>query len=262
MTSSFSLGPGDPAPFEVINPGGASGVILTCEHAGKAFPRACGTLDIAPEHIETHWVYDLGAREVAWHLARLLDAPAFCGTYSRTVLDLNRGPGDPSMFVTQGEGTPIPGNLDLSPAERQARIDAIHTPYHAALAQRIVEKTEGERGPALVSIHSFTPVFHGVPRPWEVGVLWNGDARIAAPLIAFYRARGVPTGDNQPYDIRGVRGSTVTVHGDERGLANVLIEFRHDTVRTPQGAEQAADLCAQALHRIFSDPALFIRASA
>lgn len=257
--SARLLSSGDPPPFRVHNPDGKAPVIVTCEHAGKVFPQRLGTLGIASEDIETHWVYDIGSEDVARHLSDLLDAPAIIGSYSRAIVDLNRAPDQPGLFVTEGEGTPIPGNAGLSETGRQARMAALYEPYHAELARMIAARTEGDRVPALVSVHSFTPKFYNQKRPWEVGILWVQDQRIAAPLIEFYRARGVPTGDNEPYDARMFRGSSVNRHGDRDGLPNVLIEFRNDTIRTAEDARRAAELCAQPLKKIFSDPALFTR---
>lgn len=259
MMDSPVLGPGDPAPLTVLNPQGAAPLILTCEHAGKAFPAALGTLGVPPENLESHWVYDIGALEVARELSRLLDAPALCGTYSRLVVDLNRAPGDSDLFAAEGEGQPIPGNRDLTPRERQSRMSAIYEPYHEALAALVADKSAAGRVPAMISVHSFTPVFFGKPRPWEVGILWARDPRIPVPLLDFYRRNGVAVGDNAPYDARGFNGTAVNRHADSHGLPNVLIEFRHDTIRTPSSARDAAALCARGLQEIFSDPALFSR---
>ncbi len=257
--SARLLSSGDPAPFHVRNPDGKAPFILTCEHAGKAFPEKLGALGIAPEDIETHWVYDIGAGDVARRLSDILDAPAIIGSYSRAIVDLNRAPDQPGLFVVEGEGRPIPGNENLSDADCQVRMVELYESYHAELARMIAARTEGDRVPALVSIHSFTPKFYNQKRPWEVGILWAQDSRIAMPLIEFYRAQGVPTGDNEPYDARIFRGSSVNRHGDRDGLPNVLIEFRNDTISTADGAQRAAELCAQGLTKIFSDPALFTR---
>lgn len=257
--SESLLAAGDPLPFEILNPQGRAPVILTCEHAGNAFPESLGRLGLAREDIEAHWAYDPGARAVAAHLADILNAPAICGTYSRAVVDLNREIGQPSLFVTEGEGKPIPGNAALTEEDKRARLSEIYDPYHAALARMVEQGAQGDLVPALVSIHSFTPKFYNHVRPWEVGVLWVQDPRIPAPLLDFYRRQNIVAGDNEPYDARIFRGSAVNRHGDLNGLPNVLIEFRSDTIDSDAKARAAAELCAKGLRPIFSDPSLFTR---
>jgi predicted N-formylglutamate amidohydrolase len=88
--------------------------------------------------------------------------------------------------------------------------------------------------PALVSIHSFTPVWRGQPRPWAAAALWDCDDRLAAPFIARLRAQGLGVGDNEPYD-GALRGDTMFDHATLPGFAQLLIEVRQDLIATPAG---------------------------
>ena len=89
--------------------------------------------------------------------------------------------------------------------------------------------------PALLSIHSFTESWKGVPRPWHVGVLWDKDARLAKPLLAHFEAEGaLIVGDNQPYS-GALEGDCMWQHGTMRGLAHAIIEVRQDLIRDQGG---------------------------
>src|SRR3546814_12008662 len=86
------------------------------------------------------------------------------------VVDPNRGLDNPTLMPEVSDGTVVPGNRALGAAERRARVDTFYHPYHAALAAKLDELLAAGRAPALVSMHPFTPVLHGVARPLEVGL--------------------------------------------------------------------------------------------
>jgi len=159
-------------------------VLLTCDHASNAVPRALGGLGLGEAALSDHIGWDIGAAAVTRPLARVLDAPAILSGYSRLVVDCHRDPGDPTSIPAVSDGVSIPGNRDLSPEARAARIAACFAPYHAAIAARLDGVLAGGRVPALLSIHSFTPVMQGVARPWHIGILWDKDPRIPLPLLA------------------------------------------------------------------------------
>src|SRR3546814_20434722 len=106
-------------------------------------------------------------------------------------------------------------------------------------------------------MHSFTPIMHGIARPWEIGVLWNRDPRLPRPLMERLRAEGLTVGDNEPYSGADGHGYTQHTHGDRRGLANVLIEVRQDLIDTPQGAALWAERLGAVLEAGLGDPALY-----
>ena len=226
-----------PEPYEEINPGGGSDVLVLCDHASNVVPDAVGggSLELSQADMQRHIAYDLGARGVAVELARLLDAPAVLSRFSRLVIDPNRGEDDPTLIMRIYDGTVVPGNRRLPDAERARRLDRYHRPYHDAIDRRIDAMRAAGRDPGLIAVHSFTPQFRGrAPRPWHVGVLWHRDGRIAEPLIARLRAEGdLCVGDNQPYAGQ-LEGDTLSRHGTGRGLRHVLIELRHDLIDAPE----------------------------
>ncbi len=247
----------EPPPFEVVNPGGAAPLVITCDHASNRVPRALGQLGLDRADLARHIAWDIGAAEVTRRLSGLLDATAVLSGFSRLVIDANRRVEVASSIPPISDGTEVPGNRHLSDAERRARREQLFAPYHAACARLIEAKLATGRPPALVFLHSFTPVIAGEERWMEVGILWDRDPRLPRPLVEAFRARGIPTGDNEPYSGRSVEDYSLHVHGDRRGLPHVLIELRQDLIDTAAGAERWARLLAEVLRPLLADPATF-----
>ena len=235
------LGADDPAPVEEIRAGAPSPFFLTCEHAGKLFPRKLGTLGLDPHHLDRHITYDIGAAGVARGLSRLLDAHLVMSTYSRLVVDCNRWPTATDLIPTVSEDTEIPGNLDIDEGEANARVDEIFLPYHEAISAALDEREETGRPTVLVAVHSCTPVFHGVSRPWHVGVLHEHDPRFAKILLELLHGEGhLCVGDNEPYFMTSDKDFAVPVHGHHRELPHVELEIRQDLIETAAGQEDWA----------------------
>jgi predicted N-formylglutamate amidohydrolase len=211
--------------FERIGASSAAALLLLCDHAANALPDAYGALGLAPHLFQTHIAYDIGAAQVTRALATAYGAAAVLGRYSRLLIDLNRGADDPTLVMKLSDGSIIPGNRDAGPAEIAKRVAQFHAPYHAAIGQEIARL----KAPTLISLHSFTPAWKGEPRPWEVGVLWDTDDRLAKPLMARLAQAGFVVGDNEPYT-GALEGDTLNQHGTRHGLPHVLIEMRQDLI--------------------------------
>jgi predicted N-formylglutamate amidohydrolase len=241
------LAPEEPAAYEAFNGSGRAPVLLLCDHATRFLPRALGTLGLSEAELKRHIAWDIGIAELTRGLAKALDAAAVLSHFSRLVIDPNRALDDPTLVPRLSDGVVVPGNRDLSPTDLQARIDGFHRPYHEAVQRTLDALLARGAVPAIVSMHSFTPVMKGVERPWHIGVLWNDDARLAVPLMVRLRAQGIPVGDNEPYSAREGHGYTLFVHAAPRGLANVLIEVRQDLIDTHHGAAQWTARLGEAL---------------
>ncbi len=226
----------EPPPYAVINPDGTSPYLLLCEHASNRIPRALGDLGLPEAERRRHIAWDIGVSALSQHLSRALDAPLFMANYSRLVIDCNRPLHAPSAIPEVSETTEIPGNLNLTEAERRQRVDALFTPFTEAVARRLDRlQAEGKR-PIVVGVHSFTPVYFGRQRPWHAGVLYGKAMDFGRTLIRALQAdAGLTVGDNQPYNIHPDEDYTVPVHADARGLAGALIEVRHDLIDTLSG---------------------------
>ncbi|HEV7372686.1 N-formylglutamate amidohydrolase [Arenibaculum sp.] len=252
------LGPGDPPPVTVLNREGRAPVLVLCDHAANAVPARLGRLGLDEAAFGRHIAYDVGAAGVTRLLSRRFDAPAVLSGYSRLVVDINRAVDDPTWLPEISDGVVVPGNRGLGAAEVAARRQAIYDPYHAAVAAEIDRMLGEGRVPAIVSIHSFTPVMRGFERPWHLGVLWDRDPRLSVPLIeALRRDPRLVVGDNEPYTGRDTLGSTTDVHATRRGLPHVLVELRQDLVVTPAGEAEWAGILAGALSPLLDDPALY-----
>ena len=210
--------------FELVPATSATPLLLLCDHASNRVPADYGLLGLAPPLFETHIAYDIGAATVTRALAAAYGAAAILGGMSRLLIDLNRGAEDPTLVMKLSDGSIIPGNRDADAAEIARRIEKFHAPYHAAI-QAEIARIARTATPVLISMHSFTPAWKGVPRPWEVGVLWDKDGRLAEPLMARLAQAGFIVGDNEPYD-GALEGDTLNRHGTRRGFPHVLIEMR------------------------------------
>jgi predicted N-formylglutamate amidohydrolase len=254
VTTEPLLEPDEPDPVTLDNAAGSSVFFLTCDHAGRAIPRRLRTLGLPEDETLRHIAWDIGIGAVGRQLSQLLDATVILQTYSRLVIDCNRDPKVPSSIPEISETTEIPGNRDLSGAAQAARVDAIFRPYHDALAAALDRRAAEARDSVLVALHSFTPVFKGISRPWQVAVLFNRDSRLAHPLAELLRAEGdLFVGENEPYAVSDSTDYTVPVHGERRGLPHVEIEIRQDLITEPAGQTEWAELLARLLPAAYSE---------
>ena len=253
------LGPEDPPPFSVINPGGQAPAVLACDHASNALPVALGQLGLGSVELTQHIAWDIGAAQVTRLLAAQLDAPAVLAGYSRLVIDCNRPPGDPTSIAGISDNIVIPGNQAVDDAAAELRLNEAFWPYHHAVTQALAHRWRHDCGhaPALIAIHSFTPTMNGFQRPWHIGVLWNRDPRLARPLLAQFRANTeLCVGDNQPYSGRDT-GFTMDVHGSAAGLPHLEIEIRQDLIADEAGCVRWAAIVGAALEAVLANDAIY-----
>ncbi|MGZ5824042.1 MAG: N-formylglutamate amidohydrolase, partial [Hyphomicrobium sp.] len=220
--------------YEIIPGRSDAGLILICDHAVNALPGAYGTLGLERRELERHIAYDIGALGVTKGIAQALGVPAISTRFSRLLIDPNRGLDDPTLIMRISDGAVVPGNRHLDEVERERRVRAYYEPYHLAIDTMIETCTAAGVPPVLLSIHSFTDNWKGVPRPWDAAILWDRDHRFAVPMLEALRAeRGVVVGENEPYDGK-LAGDCMWQHGTRRGLAHTIIEVRQDLIRTPE----------------------------
>jgi len=240
---------------EAIEGDESSRFLLICDHATNIVPREVGggSLGLPEAEMGRHIAYDIGVRPVTHALAGLLGAPALLTRFSRLVIDPNRGEDDPTLVMRLYDGTIIPGNRRVAPEEVERRLDAYHRPYHRRIEAKLDAMLARGRAPALISIHSYTPQLRGrPPRPWEVGILWHHDGRIAQPLMARLRAEGLTVGDNEPYSGE-LEGDTMSRHGTGRGIPHVLIELRQDLIAAPEAQRAWAARLAPILKSVVAE---------
>lgn len=246
----------DPPPFERIDGAPDARVLLVCDHASSLIPPRHDELGLDSTVRLAHVAWDIGAAAVVRGLARRLDCPAVLAGVSRLVIDCNRQPGDPTSIPALSGGIEIPGNANLTDAEADRRAETWFWPYHHEIGMTLSHLWRHGLPPAMISVHSFTPVWFGDVRPWHVGVLWNRDARMAKPILASLRANpGLVVGDNQPYSGAEIN-YTLDTHAGAAGLPHVSFEIRQDLIADDASAERWAERLFEVLNPVLEDPDL------
>ena len=247
----------DSAAFEILNPTAASNLIFVADHASNKVPLALNNLGLPQAELDRHIGIDIGSAWIAAYLTARFDALAVCAGFSRLVIDLNRQPTAPSSIPDISDGTYVPGNKDLTSAYRQARVDEIFWPYHAAIETAMTAVEKRGQTAILISLHSFTPVINGHKRPWDIGFLYDQDARLSQHMITTMQQDGdIFVGENQPYSGKDPQGFTVNNHRERPHRPSLVVEFRQDLVATQITAEAWADRFANAVEKSLAAAAL------
>ncbi len=232
----------------VTNRTGTSPFVVICEHASNHLPEPFGTLGLSLADRQRHIAWDPGALPVASGLADALDAVLIESCVSRLVVDCNRPLDAPDLIPAISETTAIPGNTGLSWLEKDSRIDLSWRPFHQAVEAVVSERLASGLATCLVSVHSFTPTYKGVARPWQIGIIHDADERLSAPLIAALRALpGISIGVNEPYSPADRVYFTLERHARSRGLPCAMIEIRNDELRDEAGQQLWAGRLSEAL---------------
>ena len=246
------IGPGDPPPFEILNPDGAASMLMVCDHASRAIPADMNSLGLDRSALDRHIAWDIGAAAVTRRLSEKLDAAAVLAGYSRLLIDVNRVPGDPQSIPGISDTTAVPGNQNLAEDDQLARVENFFWPYHHAVTNSLAHLWRRGVAPAFFSIHSFTPSMGGQDRFWDIGVLWNRDPRMAVPLMdKLKETKSLHVGDNEPYSGRDV-AYTLDLHAGAAGLPNCAIEIRQDLIETAEGVDYWAGLLCHAFQDILA----------
>jgi predicted N-formylglutamate amidohydrolase len=248
---SFLLAEADVPPVREHNPAGRSPFLFTCDHYGRLIPAPLGDLGLPESELARHIAWDIGIAGVAEQLSSLLDGHLIAQRYSRLVIDCNRPPHVASSIPLISEATTIPGNEGLSREEAAARRSQIFDPYHRRIDEIIDARARQGMPTVLVSLHSFTPVYAGIARPWHIGTLYHRDKVLPPLLLKHLRGESdLVVGDNEPYAVSDETDYTIPVHGEMRGLMNSGIEIRQDLISDHAGEAAWADRLARILAEI------------
>jgi predicted N-formylglutamate amidohydrolase len=241
----------DIPPVHELNAAGRSPFLFTCDHYGRLLPKALGDLGLPEEELTRHIAWDIGIAGVAERLSRELDVHLIAQRYSRLVIDCNRPPNAASSIPRLSEATTIPGNEAISRDEANTRRRDIFDPYHRRIGEVIEARLAEARPTILVSLHSFTPVYAGVARPWHIGTLYHHDTTLPPLLLkGLRREADLVVGDNEPYAVSDTTDYTIPVHGEARGVINSGIEIRQDLIADESGRQQWAERLARVLAEI------------
>jgi predicted N-formylglutamate amidohydrolase len=224
-----------------------------CEHASNRIPEALGTLGLDPEELMRHIAWDIGAEALTRRLAGLLDAPAVLQRYSRLVYDCNRPPEAASAMPSMSEWTTIPGNQALSPDDRKARVEEIYAPFHAKIAAVLDDRRRRGARTIFLTVHSFTPVFKGVARSFDVSLVYDRDSSFSDVLVPLIASSGFKVRRNEPYGPADGVCHTLNLHPEPRRLLYAMIEIRNDLIMSEEGQAEWAERLATVLRRAVID---------
>jgi predicted N-formylglutamate amidohydrolase len=246
----------DRSPVVVENPEGAGPFVIACDHASNRIPDEYKSFGYAEDALQTHIAWDPGALAVSRRLSALLDAPLLWPDVSRLVIDCNRPPDSSSLIVIESEGRKVEANRAVSEAERSRRLARVHAPYHDAIDSCIARRLATRLPTALVAVHSFTPVYFGKARPWQVGIVFDDDRRLADALIRGLKAdKALTVGANEPYSPADQVYYTVARHAGRWGLPAAMIEICNDEIGDEAGQRDWAHRLANIL--LAATPGLF-----
>ena len=249
--TSLLLAADEVPPVLEENAGSRSPFFFTCDHYGRLIPRALGDLGVSADELERHIAWDIGIAGVATQLAKEMDVHLIAQRYSRLVIDCNRPFDSPGSIPLLSEATEIPGNGGLTKEQIAARQRSIFAPYHARIAQALDRRKALGLPSILVALHSFTPVYAGIARPWHIGTLYHRDDRLPHLLRDLLRHEGdLVVGDNEPYAVSDATDYTIPVHAERRGLMHTGIEIRQDLIADQSGQHQWAERLARLLREI------------
>ncbi len=232
----------EPSPCTVLNGEAQLPILLVCDHASRRLPASLGDLGLDPPARRCHLAVDIGAGELTRQLAASLSVTAVLCEYSRLVVDCNRQLLDPGAFLEYGDGVIIPGNRNLRPVQKALRSDSVYWPYHKAIEAEIKRLRALGTPPAVLAVHSFTPVLNGVSRPWHVGILWDTDKRLSDVFQKQLAAAGFLVGNNEPYSGKAPQDFTIDYHAEANGLPHVGIEIRQDLIDDEAGVAGIAEV--------------------
>jgi len=223
-------------------------VVVVCEHASNHIPAEWGDLGLTAAQRSAHIAWDPGALGLARELAARLGGVLIHAPVSRLVYDLNRSPDRVGAMPARSEIHDIPGNAALSAAERLRRVNAVYLPFHTALHRLIAERIALGRVPVVLTIHSFTPVYHGQPREVEFGVIHDADPSLALAIADAARSTPLRTEVNAPYSAADDVTHTLRLHATPYGLPNAMLEVRNDLIAGPAAQSAMADLLAPVIN--------------
>lgn len=232
---------------EILRENGAAGMVLLCDHASNRIPPEYKRLGLKAGDLQKHIAWDIGAGGITRALSQVLDAPAVLATFSRLLVDPNRELDDMTLFLEVSDGITIPGNHNLTRAEKERRLRRFYHPYHGAC--EAVIRARFQSHPAIIGIHTFSPIYGGESRTLEFAVMWNRDERLARRVGAAFEGHGYKVGWNEPYSGHRFFG-TMDRHGAGNRLPHVTIEVRQDLVARASGQKHFARLIAECLREV------------
>ncbi|MCX8953495.1 N-formylglutamate amidohydrolase, partial [Ruegeria sp. NA] len=121
----------------VQNANGRAQCVLVCEHASRFIPASLNGLGLTEDAALSHAAWDIGALALSVELTKALDAPLVHSCISRLVYDCNRSPERADAMPQVSEVFSIPGNENLTDAQRAQRIREVYEPFKQLLSSTL-----------------------------------------------------------------------------------------------------------------------------
>ncbi len=140
--------------------------VVTCEHASNAVPASEQALFTQAESaLASHRGWDIGALELAHDVASAFGTDVVATEVTRLLVDTNRSERHRAVF------SEYTANLD--DATRAALLTGWWRPHRDEVERRVAAALLRATTVVHFSIHSFTPVWHGVERSVDLGLLYD-----------------------------------------------------------------------------------------
>lgn len=227
-------------------------LVLICEHASNAV--ISPWCDADPALLASHAASDPGALGLAQafgmqlaqagHKVELIHAPL-----SRLIFDLNRSPDRPDACPARSEVYHVAMNEGMRPADRLARMERLYLPFHNLVRARVARALALGVRPAIITLHSFSPYWHGLVRRVEFGVIHDDLPALAQAIVAQAGDLGLVTELNAPYSAADHVTHTLRLHALPYGLENAMLELRNDLIATQEAQQAMAERLAPVLSR-------------
>ena len=242
------------APVATYNSNGAGAFVITCDHASNFIPSEFGGLGLGAADLIRHIAWDPGALGVSRAMSKHLDAPLVCGNVSRLIIDCNRPRDAHDLIAQTSETTIIPGNANLSSDQRGQRISRYYEPFHESVDVAVAKGLSRSISPGVIAVHSFNPVYKGVSRPWEIGIIHDDDDAWALGIVERLTAdKSLTVGVNEPYSPKDRVYYTLERHARSRGLPAVMIEIRNDEIAEIRDQQRWGELLAEVAGDAYKD---------
>jgi predicted N-formylglutamate amidohydrolase len=222
----------------------AVGLVLSCEHASWHLPPGVD-LGVPISDLQSQAGWDHGAADIANRISEELGIHVHAGLFSRMFVDLNRAPDHRDAVPAVSYGAPVPGNANLDPAERAARIAMFHAPYWDAVRRDVAARLHDRDAVLHFSSHTFAPSLDPANRMFDLGVLYDPthafEAELAEQLMFQLRAAGLSVRANQPYGGTGPAICTsLRTELAGRRYAGIQLETSHAVTFSGDGCARVA----------------------
>lgn len=140
--------------------------VVTCEHAVRTVPPAFARLfEEADAVLNSHRGWDPDTLELGRDLRAALQVPLVRGEVTRLLVDLNRSTHHPEVWSEFSRG--------LSDNQRMALLERYYHPYRSLVRRHFDNALRLTDRALHLSVHSFTPVWHGEEREVDIGLLYD-----------------------------------------------------------------------------------------